>query len=353
MSAAAPTDPDTEEQLLAKARDGDEHAFGELIAPYRRELRAHGYRMLGSSDDAEDAVQDALLRAWRGLPRFEARSSLRTWLYRIATNVCLTRIERRPPRTLPIELGPATDPRHAEWAAVEAGWVEPFPDADLGTAHAVGPAGPEARYELRESIELAFVAALQHLPGTQRAVLVLRDVYGFSARETAEVLGTTVASVNSALQRARGGVDRRRPDPSQQVTLRALGDDGVRRLVRRYVDAWERGDVDAIVGLLTDDASFSMPPYPFWFAGRDDIGAFLPVGPLRQRWRLRPVAANGQVALAFYVWDAGRDRFVAHSIDVLTLRGDRIAGITAYLDLGADDVASFGLPGDLAAARAR
>lgn len=350
MSASTPVGTDPEDLLLVRARDGDAHAFEALVTPYRRELHAHGYRMLGSPEDAEDAVQDTLLRAWRALPRFEGRSSLRTWLYRIATNVCLSRIERRPPRTLPIEVGQAVDPRNAEWARVGSGWVEPFPEDESGP---LGPPGPEARYELRESIELAFVAALQHLPGTQRAVLVLRDVYGFSARETAEVLGTTVASVTSALQRARVGVDRRRPGPSQQVALRALGDDGVRRLVERYVDAWERGDVAAIVSMLTDDASFSMPPHPFHFEGREDIAAFLPDGPLRQRWRLRPVAANGQVALACYVWEAGLGRFVVHSIDLLTLRGDRIAGITAYLDIGADDIAAFGLPGDLDAVRAR
>src|SRR4051812_7017842 len=192
--------------LLGAARSGDEDAFARLIAPYRGELHAHCYRMLASVHDAEDALQEAMLRAWRGLPRFEGRSSLRSWLYTIATNTCLNAIERRPKRVLPIDYGPATDPHTGPGEPlVESVWIEPYPDENLGLED--GLAGPDARYEQREAIELAFIAALQHLPANQRAVLILREVLGFSAREVAETLDTTVASANSALQRARAAVD--------------------------------------------------------------------------------------------------------------------------------------------------
>src|SRR5215212_1392284 len=217
-----------ERELLEAARGGDEAAFGSLVEQYRRELHAHCYRMLGSVHDAEDALQDALLRAWRGLARFEGRSSLRSWLYTIATNTCLNAIERRPKRVLPIDYGQASDP-HGDYLGLpplESTWVEPYPDQGLGLED--GYAGPEARYELRESVELAFVAALQNLPANQRAALVLREVLGFSASETAAALETTVASVNSALQRARKTVDEKLHEETQQVTLRALGDEKLR-----------------------------------------------------------------------------------------------------------------------------
>src|ERR671923_1631785 len=214
-----------EAALLDTARSGDETAFAKLIEPYWGQLHAHCYRMLGSLHDAEDAFQEVSLRAWRALSRFEGRSSLRSWLYTIATNTCLTAIERRPKRVLPIDYGPASDP-HGDGLGLpplESVWVEPYPDEGLGLED--GFAGPEARYELRESVELAFVAALQHLPANQRAALILREVLGFSAAEVAESLQTTVASVNSALQRARRSVDQRVPARSQQATLRALGED--------------------------------------------------------------------------------------------------------------------------------
>src|SRR5919201_668646 len=252
--------------LLQAAQGGDEEAYRRLIEPYRAELHAHCYRMLGSVHDAEDALQEASLRAWRALGRFEGRSSLRSWLYTIATNTCLNAIARRPKRVLPIDYGPATDPHTAPGEPiVESVWIEPYPDEMLGLQD--GLASPEARYEQREAVELAFIAALQHLPANQRAVLILREVLGFSAREVAETLDTTVASVNSALQRARATVDDRLPEQSQQATLRALGDDGVREFVDRYVDAWQRGDVEAVVGMLTEDANFSMPPLGTWFQG--------------------------------------------------------------------------------------
>src|SRR4051794_28653549 len=204
-------------------------AYRELVEPHRRELHAHCYRMLGSLQDAEDALQDALLRAWRGLDRFEGRSSPRSWLYRIATNACLDALARRPAkRELPIDRDPDDAP------LTETVWLEPYPD------------DPDASYEQRESVELAFIAALQHLPANQRAVLILREVLGFSAKETAEMLDTTPASVNSAMQRARASVEGRLPERSQQETLRMLGDGEIRELVERYVEAWNRGDVDAV-----------------------------------------------------------------------------------------------------------
>src|SRR5262247_3454274 len=226
-----------ERELLAAARRGDEDAFSRIAEEHHAQLLAHCYRMLGSMDDAEDMLQETYLGAWRGLPRFAGRSSLRTWLYRIATNACLDAIARRPKRTLPIDHGTPSAPDAEPGAPLtESVWLEPFPDETLMLPH--GYAAPEARYEQHEAVELAFIAALQHLPAKQRAVLLLREVLGFSAREVAESLETTVPSVNSALQRARKAVDERLPDRSQQATLRAVGDDRVRELVEAYIDAW-------------------------------------------------------------------------------------------------------------------
>ena len=264
----------TERDLLAAARRGDEDAYARLVEPYRNALDAHCYRMLGSVQDAEDAVQDAFLRAWRGLARFEGRSSLRSWLYTIATNACLKAIERRPKLVLPIDYGPATDPHDGPAEPlVESVWIEPYPDERLSVDDA--RAAPEVRYEQRESVELAFIAALQHLPARQRAVLILRDVLGFSARETAATLETTPPGVDSALQRARKAVDEQLPERSQQAMLRSLDDPDLREIVDRYVDAWERADVDAVVAMLTADAAMTMPPLPTWYRGREAISAFL------------------------------------------------------------------------------
>jgi RNA polymerase sigma-70 factor, ECF subfamily len=297
--------------------------------------------MLGSHADAEDALQDTLLRAWRGLPRFEERSSLRSWLYRIATNTCLRQLERRPKRVLPIDHAPAADPHDGPAEPVtESIWIEPYPGIELGLD---GPSGPEARYEQREAVELAFVAALQHLPARQRAVLILRDVLGFSARETAEVLETTPVSIDSALQRAHRTVDERLPSQSQQRTLRLLGDGELSRLVERYMAAWEKNDVDAMVTMLVADARLVMPPLPSWFSGRDQVAAFLRGYLLRraEEWRLIPTTANGQPAVAAYVWNEQADAFVPHCMNVLTLRGGRIEEIAAFLD--ADLFARFNL----------
>ncbi len=321
-----------EKELLEAAGQGDENAFAALVEPYRGELHAHCYRMLGSVHDADDALQDALLRAWRSLAKFEGRSTLRAWLYRIATNTSLDAIGKRPKRVLPIDYGPAADPHGGPGEPlVESVWVEPYPDEKLGLED--GYAAPEARYEQRESVELAFIAALQNLPANQRAVLILREVLGFSAKETAEALETTTASVNSALQRARKSADERLPEQSQQATLRALGDDGLAEIVDGYVDAWQRGDVEAVVGMLTEDAAFTMPPLGTWFSGHEGIAAFLAGWPLSGLWRWRPlrVTANGQPALAFYSWDEDEGAYLPFALNVLTIRGDRISEIDAFI----------------------
>jgi RNA polymerase sigma-70 factor, ECF subfamily len=227
--------------VVDAARSGDQLAFRELAEQYRSELLAHCYRMLGSMQDAEDAFQETMLRAWRGLPRFEGRSSVRTWLYQIATNFCLDVLEERSRRMVPLEYGPPSDqlPPDAGAPLVESVSVEPAPDA---------------RYEQHEAVELAFIAALQHLPATQRAVLVLRDVLGFSAREVSDWFDTTVASVNSSLQRARKTVDERLPERSQQPTLRSLGDAQIGEVVNAYVAAWRKGDVNTLCALLAKAA---------------------------------------------------------------------------------------------------
>src|SRR3954453_19136475 len=292
-------------------------AYRELVEPHRRELHAHCYRMLGSVQDAEDALQEALLRAWRGLDRFEGRASPRSWLYRIAPNPGLDGTGRGPAkRELPID----RDPDEAPLA--ETVWLEPCPD------------DPDASYEQRESIELAFIAALQHLPPNQRAVLILREVLGFSAKETAEMLDTTPASVNSAMQRARAAVEERTPAQSQQATLRALGDEEIAALVERYVEAWNRGDLDAVVSMLAEEATFSMPPDFLWFRGRAAIREFFPQGPMSIPRIFVPVrSANGQPAFGTYKLIDGE--WLPNAIHVLTLNAaGEITDMFCYLDPG-------------------
>jgi RNA polymerase sigma-70 factor (ECF subfamily) len=330
-------------RLLDAARAGHEDAFARLVEPHRRALHAHCYRMLGSVADAEDALQDALFNAWRGLAKFEGRSSLRSWLYTIATNACLRAIERRPKRVLPIDYAPAADPHDglAE-PLVESVWVEPYPDERYGLED--GLAGPEARYEQRESVELAFIAALQLLPARQRAVLILRDVLGFSGEEVAGALETTPDAVYSALQRAHKTVDARLPERSQQATLRALGDEALREIVDAFVVAWERGDVDAVATMLAQEAIIAMPPMPTWYQGRDAVAGFLRRSPLApgMRWRVVPARASGQLAFAFYLWSEESRTFIAHDILVLTMARAGIAELTAFLEPQA--FRHFGLP---------
>ena len=331
--SASPTESTVEERdLLETARKGGEDAYARLVEPHRSELQAHCYRMLGSVQDAEDALQEALVRAWRSLDKFEGRSSLRSWLYRIATNTSLDAIERRPKRILPIDYGPPSDPHGGVGEpVVESVWIEPFPDETLGIED--GYASPDARYEQRESVELAFVAALQLLPANQRAVLILREVLGFSAQETADTLDTSVASVNSALQRARATVEKRLPEQSQQETLRQLGDERLRELVEQYADAWERNDVDTVVSMLAEDAAFTMPPQSRWFQGHDGIRGFLEQWSMLPDWGWRslPTKANGQAALAFYSCDEEQQARVPFAVNVLTFEGEKIKEVDAFI----------------------
>ena len=323
----------SEHQLLEAARRGDEDAFARLVGPHRAALHAHCYRLLGSVQDAEDALQETLLSAWRALPRFERRSSLKSWLYKIATNASLKAIERRPRRVLPMDYGPPADPHEAPAPPLaETVWLEPYPDARLEPADSAP--GPGARYEQRESVEIAFVAALQHLPARQRAVLILRDVLGFSAKEVGETLEVRPSAVDSALQRAHKTVDERLPLQSQQTTLRALDDDELREIADRFIDAWERADVDSVVALLAHDATLAMPPWPSWYSGREAVASFLHAVPLAPgtRWRMRPTHANGQIAFGHYAWNEPQQTFAAHGICVLTLDGALIANITNFSD---------------------
>jgi RNA polymerase sigma-70 factor, ECF subfamily len=336
----------SEQELLEAARHGDERAFTQLIGLHRGVLHAHCYRMLGSVQDAEDALQETLLNAWRALPQFGGRSSLKSWLYRIATNACLKTIERRPTRVLPIDYGPAADP-HDPVAPplLESVWIDPYPDTglELEDRHAL----PDVRYEQRESVELAFVAALQHIPARQRAVLILRDVLAFSAKEVAETLEMTPAAVDTALQRAHRTVDERLPGQSQQDTLQAIEDEQLRELVDGFIDAWERADVDAVVAMLAHQATIAMPPQPTWYRGRDAVAAFLRAVAFApgMRWRLLPVRANGQLAFGEYKWNATTKRFNGRAVMVLTIADALIADITAF---GSPELfPHFGLPGQL------
>src|SRR3954471_24462408 len=318
---------------LAAAKRGDEGAFERLVGPFRGELHAHCYRMLGSLHDAEDALQETLLRSWRALGRFEGRSSLRSWLYTIATNTCLNQIAKRPKRVLPIDYGPASDPHTPPGEpVVESVWIEPYPDEMLGIED--GYAAPDARYEQREAVELAFIAALQYLPPNQRAVLILREVLGFSAKEVADSLDTSAASVNSALQRARAAVEERVPEQSQQETLRALGDEELKEIVDRYVEAWEQCDVETVVAMLSEDVTFAMPPLASWFHGRESLREFLAGWPMSGDWKWRAVrtTANGQPALAFYTWDEEEQAYMPFALNVLTFRGDKISDVVAFIN---------------------
>ena len=294
----------------------DSAEFQARIAPFRSELHAYCYRMLGSLQDAEDALQDALLGAWKGITGFEGRSSFRAWLYRIATNACLQLIAQRPKKVLASDYSSPTAGIELTTMVQEPVWLEPYPTA------------LDASYEQLESVELGFVAALQHLPAVQRATLILREVLGFEASEVAELLETSVPAVNSALQRARQTVDARISPRSQQATLRALDDVQQRELVAAYVNAWAAADVNALVRLLCDDVRFSMPPIPNWFDGRDAVALFFKERVFATPWRLVPTRANGQLAFACYQGP----EFRLGALNVIALRQGSIAEMTGFLD---------------------
>jgi RNA polymerase sigma-70 factor (TIGR02960 family) len=314
--------------LIARARAGDGEAFRALTEPHSRELQVHCYRMLGSFQDAEDALQDTLLAAWQGLGGFEGRASIRTWLYRIATNRCLNArrsASRRPAREWDMsEVEPPEPTRLGEVV-----WLEPFPDALLEGAIGV-PLGPEARYEQTESISLAFVTALQVLPPRQLAVLTLRDVLGFHAHEVADMLDSTVDSVNSALKRARASLQRRRPPTAEHRPPPAPDSPSEQALVVRFVRAYESGDLDALVALLTDDVLISMPPIPLEYEGRDVVvRLFASIFRSGRRVDLVPTRANGQPAFGAYLRASTGIRH-GTGLFVLTLTGDRICAFTRF-----------------------
>jgi RNA polymerase sigma-70 factor (ECF subfamily) len=326
----------TEHEVLAAAQGGDEDAFRLLVEPPRVPLHAHCYRMLGSLHDAEDALQEALLRAWRGLPAFDRRSTLRRWLYRIATNACLDALARRRKRVLPIDHQP-------DLAANEPGgplWLEPYPDEALGVED--GFAAPEARYEQREAVELAFVAALQHLPPRQRAVLILREVLGFSAKEVSESLETSVASVNSALQRARATLEAHQLTAAETTPSVETAD---AELLARYVEAFEHYDMDALTSLIHEDATQSMPPYDLWLAGRDDILTwwFGPGNTCRDSRVIPTTSANGAPAFGQYRPVPGGEGYEPWALQVLEIENGKIVELTFFLDT-ARVFPLFGLP---------
>jgi len=323
---------DSDATLLAFARDGNRDAFQRLSAPHRRELQLHCYRMLGSFHDAEDLVQETFLRAWRGVGRFEGRVSFRAWLYRIATNACLNAIASRRSgrRWLPETHGPSSHQMPGSEPAAGVAWLEPYPDSELEGIVDNAP-GPEARYEMREAVQLAFIAAIQHLPPRQRATLLLRDVMGWSADESARLLDATVASVNSALQRARATLEKRLPAEHQSAAPPTS--EAQRTLLDRYLRTWENADVDGFVALLREDAVFSMPPWLQWYLGRDAIARFF-AWTFRSGgnapFRLVAIGANRQPGFAFYSRFQG-EAWRPHSIQLLTLRHDSIAAMTSFV----------------------
>jgi RNA polymerase sigma-70 factor (TIGR02960 family) len=327
------------EQTLARARAGDEDAFRELTDPYRRELQLHVYRIVGSAQDAEDLLQETLLAAWRGLEQFEGRASVRAWLYRIATNRSLDalRASRRRPEDLQRMTEVPEPTRRAEPI-----WLQPYPDVLFEGVPDDAP-GPEARYEAKEAVALAFIAGLQHLPPQQRAVLVLRDVLGFRAAEVAEMLDTSEASVNSLLRRTRAAFETRLPATGRERA--PLPNSKLERdIVGRLAEAFEAGDIDSVVALLTDDAWLTMPPEPYEYQGQAAVGAFLNDRAIRRGAPLRlvPTRANGQPAFGCYFRSPQTEIARPYGLLVLTLEGDQISAMTWFADSSV--FPQFGLP---------
>lgn len=339
MTQESPSEPSNTE-LLQAARRGNQEAFSRLAETHRGELLAHCYRMLGSTRDAEDQVQETMFKAWNKLDTFEGRAPFRAWLYKIATNACLDELARRPRRGLPMDFSEAADPASQLNSAIaDPIWLEPFPDAWLASR----PADPAARYDQQESVTLAFVVALQHLPPRQRAVLLLRDVLGLPAREVAALIESTVSAVNSALYRARSRLNEAysEPPPEEPQDLEPL--------LERYVQAWESADIDRLIALLREDATFPMPPLPDWVQGRRAIREFVRrnilEGEARGRWRLVPTRANASPAFAWYRRAPEGGHYGAFAIQVVTIRGGLVTDATtfAFPEL----FAAFGLPAEI------
>jgi RNA polymerase sigma-70 factor, ECF subfamily len=328
-----------------KTSERSNHAFEQLAEPFRRELKVHCYRMLGSLHEAEDLVQETYLRAWRSFESFDGRGSFRAWLYRIATNACLDALASRKQvqRSLPHQqVPPATIVQMPGAPATDVAWLEPYPDSDLEWIADYAP-NPEARYTSREAVQLAFVAAIQQLPPRQRAALLLCDVLGWAVAEVATLLDGTTASINSALQRARETLAKRYPDG--QLLVASRPNPAQQKLLDRYLQAWEGHDLNGFVALLKEDATFTMPPWLLWYVGRDAIGAFhRKVWESYSGFRLLPTGANGQPAFAHYVRDVMGGPWSAHSIHVLTLDRDRIAALTLFVKPDSLLFEAFGFP---------
>jgi RNA polymerase sigma-70 factor (ECF subfamily) len=338
---------DVDQTLVDEARAGHAGAFAQLAEPYRRELQVHCYRMLGSVEDAEDAVQETYLRAWAKLDSFAARASFRAWMYGIASHVCLDALRRRKSRAWPTDLSAPADPNNYELGSMDLPWLQPYPDRLLN-APAPADEEPEAVVTARETIELAFLAAIQQLPARQRAVLILRDVLDWSAKETAAALDMSAAAVNSALQRAHATLAERRSGDNTAPIART--NEAEQTLLHRLIAAWEGTDLEALVGLLSEDARLVMPPAPMWFAGRDALAGFFRehvFGEMSPGWRLIPTAANLQPAFALYWREAGDDAYRAFAICVLRIRGDEITEIDLFHQ--PELFASFALPATLPA----
>jgi RNA polymerase sigma-70 factor, ECF subfamily len=343
----------TEAEWLFAARQGDSQKFSELTEPYRRELQVHCYRILGSLHEAEDMVQETMLKAWKRLDSYEGRASFRSWLYKIATNACLDFLDQKKSRRLlPFERFSPSDPGSPILPpSPEISWLEPFPDEWLGDKSAINP---EARYTDAESISLAFLTALQALPPRQRAVLILRDVLDFSAMETSDLLELTVSSVNSALHRARTTLTQRYPQGGLEEPIMFSTDEKTQRLLDRFVRAWETADVNGLVALLKADATLAMPPSPSWYQGQGAIGIFVAAtvfgdsemfpGQALNRWRLLPTHANGSPAFAIYLRDE-KDEYQPFGLIALTIVGDQLSQIISFIDPSLPPL--FGLPAKL------
>lgn len=330
---------------LAAALSGDPAAFASLTEPFRKELLTHCYRMLGSLEDAEDQVQETLLRAWRRLETYQGTGSLRAWLYKIATHICLDALSRRPKRSLPDRMYPPSDPSTPpKPPLIEPVWVGPFPDELLAPAEA----SPEAHYDSRESISLAFVTVLQELPARQRCALILGDVLDWQASEIAGALDISVSAVNSLLHRARSTLRQRYPRKTRPLPLPT--EEQQQHLLDRYLHAWKTADIDGIVSMLTEDATFPMPPLPSWYQGRTAIRQFISAsslaGEAAGRWRLLPFRANGQPGFAFYMWDANTGKYLPFALQVLRFEGELFSNVTTF---GAPGLfPAFNLPVELA-----